>query len=138
MSNVTVLRDLLDRWVRVWHEGQYDLVPGCVAPQYIRHDEIGDRVVTPETYAAEIAATRKAMPGLRFVIHDRTFQGDRIWIRSTLKWTDKDSGELRTLAAMQVYRVEGGEADWLGVERTRGLRGGLSAAQGRAFAPGYR
>lgn len=78
MSEETDLRDLLDRWIRVWHEGQYDLVAGCVAPQYIRHDELGDRVVTPETYAAEIAATRKAMPGLRFVIHDRTFQGDRM------------------------------------------------------------
>jgi SnoaL-like domain len=109
MSEETDLRDLLDRWVRVWHEGQYDLVAGCVAPQYIRHDDPGDRVVTPESYAAEIAATRKAMPGLRFVIHDRTFQGDRIWIRSTLRWTDKDSGEPRNLAAMQVYRVAGGK-----------------------------
>jgi hypothetical protein len=109
MSNETVLRDLLDRWVRVWQEGQYDLVASCVAPKYVRHDEIGDRVVTPETYSAEIAATRKAMPGLRCVIHDRTFHGDRIWTRATWRWTDKDSGEPRTLAAMQVYRVEGGK-----------------------------
>ena len=109
MSNETVLRDLFDRWVRVWHEGQYDLVASCVAPQYVRHDEIGDRVVTPETYATEIAATRKAMPGLRFVIHDRSFHGDRIWIRYTMRWSDKDSGEPRTLAAMQAYRVAGGK-----------------------------
>lgn len=24
--------DLFDRWERVWHEEQYDLVAGCVAP----------------------------------------------------------------------------------------------------------
>jgi hypothetical protein len=109
MSNESVLRELSDRWLRVWHEGQYDLIPSCVAPQYIRHDEIGDRIVTPESYAAEIAATRTAMPGLRFVIHDQTFQGDRVWVRSTLRWRDKETGEQRTLAAMQVYRVEDGK-----------------------------
>jgi len=32
---------------RVWHEGQYDLIPSCVGSDYIRHDENGDRSVTP-------------------------------------------------------------------------------------------
>ena len=62
MSGEAALRDLLDRWLRVWHHGEYDLVPSCVAPQYVRHDAVGDRIVTPESYAAEIAATRTAMP----------------------------------------------------------------------------
>jgi hypothetical protein len=39
MSDETALRDLFDRWERVWHEGQYDLVSDCIAPNYIRHDE---------------------------------------------------------------------------------------------------
>jgi len=43
------MRDLFDRWERVWHEGQYDLIPICVAPTYIRHDEKGDRTVTRES-----------------------------------------------------------------------------------------
>jgi hypothetical protein len=43
MSEESVVRDLFDRWERVWHEGQYDLIPGCVGPTYIRHDEAGDR-----------------------------------------------------------------------------------------------
>jgi hypothetical protein len=30
------MRDLFDRWERVWHEGQYDLVPSCVGQVYIR------------------------------------------------------------------------------------------------------
>jgi hypothetical protein len=55
MSDESVTRDLFDRWERVWHEGQYDLVPGCVAPTYLRHDALGDRTVTPESYAAELA-----------------------------------------------------------------------------------
>jgi hypothetical protein len=39
MSNESEIRDLFDRWERVWHEGQYDLIPSCVGPHYLRHDE---------------------------------------------------------------------------------------------------
>ena len=109
MSKEAALRDLLDRWLRVWHHGEYDLVAGCVAPQYIRHDAVGDRVVTRETYAAEIATTRKALTDLHFIVHDQTLQGDLIWIRTTLRWTDKNSGELRTIPSLQVYRIEDGK-----------------------------
>src|SRR5271155_2411259 len=58
MSQETTLRDLFDRWEQVWHEGQYDLISSCIGPTYIRHDEAGDRTVTLESYAAEIAKTR--------------------------------------------------------------------------------
>jgi hypothetical protein len=46
MSEETVLRELFDRWERVWHEGKYDLIAECVQPNYIRHDEQGDRTIT--------------------------------------------------------------------------------------------
>ena len=42
MTDETVLFGL---WERVWHEGKFDLVPECVGPHYIRHDEVGDRTV---------------------------------------------------------------------------------------------
>jgi hypothetical protein len=41
MENQSAMRDLFDRWERVWHEGQYDLIPSCVGQNYIRHDEKG-------------------------------------------------------------------------------------------------
>lgn len=81
MSGEPVLRNLFDRWERVWHEGRYDLVPDCVAPHYIRHDEAGDRTVTE----------------------------NRAWYRFTMKWTDQGSSEVRTRAGMQAYRIEGGK-----------------------------
>jgi hypothetical protein len=67
MSTESV-RDLFDRWERVWHEGQYDLIPTCVGSHYIRHDEKGDRTVTREAYAAELATTRQERPGIRIVV----------------------------------------------------------------------
>ena len=60
MSNESVMRDLFDRWEQVWHAGQYALIPSCVGQTYIRHDEKGDRTVTLEDYAAEIAASGRS------------------------------------------------------------------------------
>lgn len=109
MSDESVLRDLFDRWERVWHEGQYDLLPGCVAPNYIRHDEAGDRTVTREAYAAELSELRQGRPDLRIVVYDHMLQGGRAWYRFTMRWTDQSSGEVRTRAGLQAYRIEDGK-----------------------------
>ncbi len=109
MPEESMLRDLFDRWERVWHEGQYDLIPTCIGPNYIRHDEAGDRTVTREAYAAEIARTREQRPHLPFVVYDHSFQGNRAWFRFTLKWTDASTGETRTRAGMEVYRIADGK-----------------------------
>jgi hypothetical protein len=85
------------------------LIPSCVGPTYIRHDEKSDRTVAREAYAAEIAQTRQERPNLRFVVCDRSFEGDRAWFRFRLKFTDPKNGETRTRAGMQVYRIEGGK-----------------------------
>ena len=57
-----VICDLFDRWEQVWHEGRYNLVAGCVALAYTRHDESGTRRVTPDEYAAELAAAHRERP----------------------------------------------------------------------------
>jgi hypothetical protein len=109
MSNESALRDLFDRWARVWHQGQYDLIARCVQPNYIRHDDQGDRTVTREAYAAEIAKMRQERPGIRIVVYDHTFEGDRGWFRFAFKWTDPKTGEARSRAGRQAYRIDGGK-----------------------------
>jgi hypothetical protein len=109
MSDESVVRDLFDRWERVWHEGRFELVAGCVAPTYIRHDESGTRAVTPEDYATEIAAAQRERPNTRFVVYEHAFAGDRAWFRFNLTWTDASTGETRTRAGMQLYRIEAGK-----------------------------
>ncbi|WP_035871475.1 nuclear transport factor 2 family protein [Cupriavidus sp. SK-3] len=103
------MRDLFDRWERVWHEGEFDLVPDCVGPHYIRHDELGDRTVTREAYAAEIAKVQEERPGIRVVVYDHSFGGNRAWFRFAFKWTDQKTGKPVTRAGMQSYRTEGGK-----------------------------
>jgi SnoaL-like domain len=109
MSNESMMRDLFDRWEQVWHEAQYDLIPTCVGKDYIRHDEKGDRTVTREAYAAEIAATRKERPGIRVVAYDHSFAGDRAWFRFAFKWPDPKTDEPRSRAGLQSYRIEDGK-----------------------------
>jgi len=109
MPDEIVTRDLFDRWERVWHEGQYDLIPSCIGQSYIRHDEQGDRTVTREAYASEIAKMRQERPDIRVVVYDHSFSGDRAWFRFAFKWTDTKSGEARSRAGMQSYRIEGGK-----------------------------
>jgi len=102
-------RDLFDRWERVWHEGQYDLVPECLAPSYIRHDESGTRTVTPVEYAAELRAIHQARPNTRIVVYDHELTEDRAWYRFSIVWNDQVTGEKCSRAGLQAYRVEGGK-----------------------------
>ena len=107
MSDET--RDLFDRWERVWQGGRHDLIPDCVGSHYIRHDEKGDRTVTREAYAAELAAIRRERPDIRVVVYDHSFSGNRAWYRFSFKWTDAKTGEPCSRAGMQSYRIEGGK-----------------------------
>lgn len=102
------LRDLFDRWELVWHQGRYDLVPDCVMPHYIRHDEAGHRTVTREAYAEELAKLRQDRPDIRIIVYDHMLQQSRAWYRFTMKWTDAASGEIRTRAGLQAYRIDNG------------------------------
>ncbi|OKO76614.1 nuclear transport factor 2 family protein [Bradyrhizobium sp. AS23.2] len=108
MANETDTRDLFDRWEQVWHEQQYDLVSSCVCPHYIRHGENGDRTVTREAYAAELAAIHKDRPGIRVAVFDHSFSSDRVWFRFCFRWTDPKTGEPCSRAGMQSYRIEEG------------------------------
>jgi predicted SnoaL-like aldol condensation-catalyzing enzyme len=118
MSEQQTMIALFDRWERVWHEGQFDLVPSCVGDRYIRHDESGDRTVTRDAYAAEIAKVQQERPGIRVVVYDHSFEGDRAWFRFAFKWTDPKTGEARSRAGMQSYRTEGGKLveTWLSMQ----------------------
>jgi hypothetical protein len=80
-----------------------------VAPTYLRHDATGDRTVTPESYATELAKIKADRPGIRVSVYDHMFVGTRAWFRFTFKWRNPSSGEAQTQAGMQSYRIEDGK-----------------------------
>ena len=100
---------LFDRWEKVWRDGQYDLIPSCVADKYIRHDSKGDRIVTREEYENEIKETRKLLPDVRFIVYDNSFSKDQAWLRYTMTYTSPETNELTTAKGIQVYRIEEGK-----------------------------
>jgi hypothetical protein len=118
MSENSALKDLFDRWESVWHEQRFDLITQSVQPHYIRHDDAGDRTVTREAYAAEIQNVQAERPGIRVVVYDHSFEGDRAWFRFAFKWTDVKTGEPRSRAGMQLYRTEDGKLaeTWLSMQ----------------------
>lgn len=65
--------------------------------------------MTRQAYAAEIAKIREDRPGIRVVVYDHTFAGDRAWFRFAFKWIDPKTGEAHTQAGMQLYRIAGGK-----------------------------
>jgi hypothetical protein len=107
MSDNTTIRELFDRWERVWHEGRSDLIPSCIEDIYIRHDETGSRAVTREAYTTELAKIREERPDIRVIVYDHSFKGNRAWFRFAFKWTDTKTGEPHTRAGFQMYRIEG-------------------------------
>jgi hypothetical protein len=63
--------------------------------------------VTREAYAAEIAAIHAERPNIRVVVYDNSFKGNRA--RFAFKWPDPKTGEPRSRAGMQAYRIEAGK-----------------------------
>jgi hypothetical protein len=109
MPDDSVIRSLFDRWERVWHGREFDLIPSCVAPTYIRHDHLGDRTVAPASYAGELAKVRSDRPGIRVAVYDHAFKGNRAWYRFEFRWTDPKNGVAQTQAGMQAYRIKDGK-----------------------------
>ena len=116
MSDDPHTSELFDRWERVWHEGEYG--PSCVGPDYIRHDQKGDRTVTRDAYAVEIQQVHKDRPGIRVVVYDHVFEPERAWFRFAFKWADPKSHEPQSQAGFQSYRIEGGKLveTWLSMQ----------------------
>jgi SnoaL-like domain len=109
MSQDSGMIDLFNRWEQVWNDGKFDLAPSCLADSYIRHDPKGDHTVSRDAYTAEVIKIHEDRPGIRVVVYDHSFIGDRAWFRFAFKWTDPKSGEAHTQAGIQVYRVAGGK-----------------------------
>ncbi len=52
---------------------------------------------------------RQDRPGIRVVVYDHIFNGDRAWFRFSFKWTDPKTKEARSRAGMQAYRIADGK-----------------------------
>lgn len=105
---LSATRDLFDRWEQVWHDGCYDLIPGCLGLIYLRHDDLGDRSMPREDYAAELQSVHATRPGIRVAVYEHALAPERAWFRFAFAWNDPDTGARQSRAGLQLYRIEGG------------------------------
>lgn len=106
---MSVVKELFDRWEPVCHEHGCGLRCTCSAPPYIRHDVFADRIATPEEYLQELEKVPAAALNARCVVHERTVMGERAWQRIAIEWVDAASGEKRMHAGLQLLRFEAGQ-----------------------------
>ena len=95
----------------VWGNGKLELVKQLVAPEYIRHDLMGDRVVTPEEYIEEIKEGLKFLGSGDYVGKTQAISAkdDLVWVRSSGASTDPKVGNKGSIRSLQVYRFVNGK-----------------------------
>jgi predicted ester cyclase len=98
-----------ERWMDdIWAQGHVELVAELVQPLYVRHELDSTRTITAAAYASEIVGVRRALPDVRFLIHDCAAINDRLWVRWTMVGTSASTGGEIRRKGMQVYRFQDG------------------------------
>jgi hypothetical protein len=106
LPDATAHLNVLERWISdVWHQGRVEQVADLVGATYVRHEAAGTRTVSAAQYTAEIVAVRRALPDVRFVLHDCAAIGDRVWLRWTMIATNGETGKVIKRMGTQVYRL---------------------------------
>ncbi len=109
-------KNIIRRWVDVWHSKNVAAVTDCVTADYVRHDpnvpEI--RGIPAEQQLMTMFLT--AFPDLHFTIEDLLAEGDTVVSRLTARGTHQ--GELFgipptnrhiTISAVEIYRLADGK-----------------------------
>lgn len=90
----------------VWGNGRLELVPDLVAPEYVRHDQNGTRITTPDSYVQEIRLFRGM--NMVFDTHAIAIDENLLWTRWSANAQTPDGVEI-VLKGMQVYRFADGK-----------------------------
>jgi hypothetical protein len=84
-----------------------------IHPVYPRQHKrtFGSPPVLPPHELGRIAGllVQEDRPGIRVVVYDHSFEGNRAWFRFAFKWSDPKTGEPHSRAGMQSYRIESGK-----------------------------
>ena len=118
MADQSTMIDLFNRWEQVWNKNRFDLAAGCLADQYIRHNEKGEKTISRDEYIDEVKKIHQERPGIEVIVYDHTFKGNRAWFRFSFRWTDIKTKQPRSQAGMQAYRIHGGKLaeTWLSMQ----------------------
>lgn len=101
--------EVVQRWQeRGWGEGDLDAVDDLIGDTFTRHSSSGTAVRTRAELKDDLRQYQRALHRPTITVHDRVVDGDRVWTRMTMRGCNLDTGEERTVDALQIHRVEGG------------------------------
>ena len=104
---------LFDRDLRIWNDGNLDIVDEIIAPNYViysdPHDPYENQTLDHNTYKKRVLDFRTAYPDIQFTLEDIIAKGDKVLTRWTLRGTDKPRGKPFAVTGMTIYHIVGGK-----------------------------
>lgn len=100
-------RALVDRWWRVWRDGDTSLIDDLCTDPYRRHTSMGSEVVSREEYKKRLAASFGVMRGAETRIDDQVVSGDKVWTRATTRGVNLATDDRSVITWLVVHRIEG-------------------------------
>ncbi len=101
--------DIVDEWNRrAWAECDLAVVDELVADPLIRHGLNGTTKRSRDELKSDLRQYQRALGKPVVEVRDQAVAGDRVWCRTRMRGANLDSGELRTLERLLVFRIEDG------------------------------
>ena len=100
---------IVDEWQhRAWGDCDLDVVDELIAEPFVRHGTSGTTTRTRDELKFDLRQYQKALGKPVVEVRDQAVNGDKVWVRTTLRGANLQSGELRTVERLLVYRVADG------------------------------
>ena len=100
---------IVDEWqTRAWGECDLDVVDELIAEPFVRHSLNGTATRSRDELKADVREYRKAFGQAVIEVRDRVVDGDKVWLRTTIRGANLHNGEPRTVDRMQIYRLDNG------------------------------
>ena len=100
---------IVEEWqTRAWGECDLDVVDELIAEPFVRHSLNGTAKRSREELKADVREYRKALGKPIIELRDRVVDGDKVWLRTSIRGANLQTGEARTIDRIQIYRIEQG------------------------------
>jgi len=100
---------VVEQWQeRGWGEGDLDAVDDLIGQSFTRHTASGTTTRSREQLKDDLRNYQRALHKPSISVHERTVDGDRVWSRTTMRGCNLETGEERTVDALQIHRVVDG------------------------------
>jgi steroid delta-isomerase-like uncharacterized protein len=119
-QNKATVRRYFEAMNAVYATGDFALLDGLIAPDYVYHAETGD-LRGIEGMRELVSAYRAAFPDVRFTVEDLVAEGDRVVVRFTAAGTQRGeflgiapTGKAISVSVIDLLRLRDGQIveDW--------------------------